>query len=91
MRLCQAQTEAHAQVAWLRRLVCRAGILGDVEAGDADGAAGSGDRHQRVENGRWRFFGVLGAVPTGLEAHRVDRCVHFRHPKNLLDEHHGAP
>ena len=55
VRLRPSQSEAHAQVSGLGRLVVGAGIFGDVEAGNADGAGSAGDGHERIENGCGRF------------------------------------
>ena len=46
VRFGPSEAEAHAQISGLCRLVVGAGILGDVEAGNADGARGSSDGHE---------------------------------------------
>src|ERR1700733_6573533 len=64
--------------------VC-AGIVGDVEAGDADAACGADDGHERVEDGCGGFRAVL-ALGLGFEADGVDRCVYFGFADDGLDE-----
>src|SRR3984885_6930949 len=51
MRLRPPESESHAQVSGLGRLVVSAWILCAVEAGNADGAGGARDRHKRIEHG----------------------------------------
>jgi len=74
VRLRPPEAEAHTQVSGLGGLVVGAGILGDVEAGNADGAGGAGDGHERIENGCGRFRCVV-PVRLCLEADRVDCSV----------------
>src|SRR5690606_24158379 len=68
-RLRPAETETHRQGADLRVLVHAARVAGDVQAGDAERAAGARDVHERVQDGRRGLLRVL-AVAAGLEAHR---------------------
>ena len=83
--LREAQAEPHGQGALLRRLVDRAGVTRDVEAGDAQPATRSGDLHERVEDGGRGLGGRVRTVTAGLEAHGVDAAVDLGHAQDLLD------
>src|SRR5581483_3658909 len=87
-----AQADADAEVAGLGRLVHATRVVGDVQAGDADGPARPGDLHQRVEDGGGRLVRGVVAVAPGLEAHAVDGRVDLGHADDLLDllGHRGA-
>ena len=85
MALRPAQSNANAEHADLGVLVGRAGIVGHVQAGDAQGPAGAGDRHDRVEHrGGPLELGVV-SVAVGLETDAIDRAIHLRHAQDLLD------
>ena len=51
VRLCPPKTETHAEIAMFGSLFVCAGVVGDVEAGDADAASGADNGHEGVENG----------------------------------------
>ena len=85
MALGPAQADADAEHADLGVVVDAAGIVGHVQAGDAERAAGTRDRHDRIEHrGRLLAPGVV-AVAVGLEAHAIHRAIDFRHAQDLLD------
>ena len=85
MRLREAEAEAHRQRTFLRRLIGRARITRDVEPGNAEAAAGPSDVHERVEHRRRSLRRGILAVPSSLEADRVDSAVDLGHTEDLLD------
>ena len=85
VRFCPAETEAHLEISLLGAFVVGAGILGDVEAGDADAACGAYDRHERVEDG-CRGFSAILSLGFGFEADGIDRGVYFGSSDYGFDE-----
>ena len=73
------------EIAEFGSLVVCAGIVGDVEAGDADAPSGADYGHERVEDG-CRSFAAILALGLGFEADGVDRCVYFGLADDGLDE-----
>jgi hypothetical protein len=55
VRFCPAETQAKAKVAMFSCLFLRAGIVGHIQAGNADLAGCPGDLHQTVEHDGRRF------------------------------------
>src|SRR5216684_4908039 len=53
--LCPAETEAQAEVAMFGCLLLRAGIIGHIQAGNADRTGRPGDLHQAIEHDSRRF------------------------------------
>lgn len=82
MRLRPSEAEAHAQVSGLGSFVVGAGVLGHIEARNADGAGGAGDGHERIENCCGRFRCVV-SMRLCLEADRVDCSVDLGLADNL--------
>ena len=81
-----AQADADAERADLGVGVDAARIAGDVQAGDAERAAGAGDLHDRVQHGGRAFDAGVLAVAVGFEADAVDGAIDFRHlADDLLD------
>src|SRR5262249_37958119 len=85
MALGPTESKADAQAADLRVVINAAWVARDIEAGNAQVAAGSRDLHNRIEHRR-RSFGVGHlAVTSSFEAHGVNRAINFRDADDLFD------
>src|ERR1700678_2586993 len=80
-----AEAEAYLEISELRGFVVRAGIFGDVEAGDANAACGAHDGHEGVEYGCGSFRAILALCP-GFEAYCVNGGVDFGFTDDCGDE-----
>jgi hypothetical protein len=85
VRLRPAEAEAHLEIALLCGFVVRAGIVGYVEAGDADASGGADDRHEGVKDCGRGFLAFL-ALSAGFEADGVYCGVHFGLANDFGDE-----
>ncbi len=85
MRLRPAEPDADAEVADLCVRVDAARIAGDIQTGDADGAAGARDLHHRVEHRGRLLHARVMPVPASLKPDAIDRRIHFRRPDDLRD------
>ena len=82
MRLGPSEAEAQTETSLARRCVLRARVVRDVQAGNSDCARSASHIHQLIEYDRGLFDTALTFC---LEAHAVDRAVHFAHADDLLD------
>ena len=80
-----AQPDADRQVAQLGRLAGRPGILGDVEARNADVTAGADDLHHVVEHLGGNLLTGLGTSAARLETDAVHRRVDLGDAEDLVD------
>ena len=82
-----AESEAQAEVAVLGCALLRAGIVGHIQAGNADGAGRPGDLHQAVENDSRRFDDfAVGSLRLCFEADAIDRGIDFGNAEDVGDE-----
>ena len=85
MRFGPTEADADTQGAHLGGIVDSAGVPGYVEAGDPDGAAGTGHLHQRVEDSGGDFVVRRVPMPPSLETYTVNCRVDLRLADYLLD------
>src|SRR5690606_5727690 len=84
-RLRPAEADPDGQRALLRGRVGRPRVTGDIQPRDPQGAAGTGDVHERVQHRRGVLGRGLATVTAGLEPDGVDAAVDLRGAQDLLD------
>ena len=73
VRLGPAKAQAKTEVAGFGGLVVRAGIFGDIQSRDADGASRPDDLHRLVQHDG----GLIAAsMALGFETHRIDHRIY---------------
>src|ERR1700722_16930684 len=83
MRFSPSQADTDTEISMLRSLVHSPGVIGYVQTGNAESAAGTANRHQRIQyrGGCFRFR-VL-AVAAGFEANAIHRAIHLGNFEDL--------
>src|SRR6266567_1507124 len=85
MRLGPPQPNADTEIARLRIVVHAARIIGDVEARDADAAAGACNGHERIQDRGGAFHNRFASMATSLETDAIYGAVHLGNAENLFD------
>ena len=85
VRFSPAEAEPYLEVTGLRGFVDAARIVGDIEAGDADGAGWANDGHEGVEDGGGGLLAVF-SLGAGFEADAVDGGIDLGLADDLRDE-----
>src|SRR5690349_6484760 len=84
MRFGPTQPDADTEIAGFRGFVHTARIIGDVQAGNTDGAAGTGNCHGGVQHRSRTFHRVILALAVRLESDAIHGGIHFRNADDLL-------